>query len=86
MDSLNDNNGAYIVVTRREGRWIDARFVFSNTIAQDLDSEAAKQISKKERERLKVQDRLRREQLERVREEQNARAAAGDVRGWSGCC
>lgn len=49
--------------------------------AQALETETAKVIAKRERERLKLQDKIRREQLEKFREQQNADAEMGEVRG-----
>lgn len=47
---------------------------------QELESAAAREIARKERERLKQQDKLRREQLERMRMSQNQDASKGEVR------
>ena len=47
---------------------------------QALETAADREIARKERERLKVQDALRRQQLEKLRENQNADASKGDVR------
>ena len=44
-----------------------------------MESAAAREVARKERERLKQMDKIRREQLERYRETANADAAAGDV-------
>ena len=45
-----------------------------------LENERAKDIAKKERERLRVQDKIRKEQVEKMREQINSDAAAGEVR------
>lgn len=50
---------------------------------QVLDA-AAREVARKERERLKQQDKLRREQLERMRLQQNQDASKGEVRTSSG--
>lgn len=47
---------------------------------QDFESEAAKEVAKKERERLKLQEKAKKEQLEKMREQLNQDAAAGEVR------
>lgn len=47
---------------------------------QELESAAAREIARKERERLKQQDKLRREQLEKFRATANMDAAKGEVR------
>ncbi|PSC72801.1 chromatin-remodeling complex ATPase chain [Micractinium conductrix] len=46
---------------------------------EDVESAAAREVARKERERLKQMDKIRREQLERYRETANADAAAGDA-------
>lgn len=48
-------------------------------LPQVLDA-AAREVARKERERLKQQDKIRREQLERMRLQQNSDASRGDVR------
>ena len=48
---------------------------------QELESAMAREIARKERERLKAQDKLRREQLEMMRTTQNTDAAKGEVCG-----
>lgn len=52
-------------------------------LPQVLDH-AAREVARKERERLKQQDKQRREQLERMRLQQNQDASRGEVR-WKGC-
>ena len=46
---------------------------------QALETEAARMVARKERERLKLQDKLRKEQIEKMRQQLNSDAAAGDV-------
>lgn len=46
---------------------------------EDLESATAREIARKERERLKQQDKIRREQLERMRETANQDASKGDA-------
>ena len=48
-------------------------------LAQDLESETAKVVARKEKERLRVMDKQRKEQLDRVRSMQNQDAALGEV-------
>ena len=47
---------------------------------QELESATAREMARKERERLRQQDKLRREQLERFRETANTDASKGEVR------
>lgn len=50
-------------------------------VVQALETEAARLVARKERERLKLQDKLRKEQIEKMRQQLNTDAAAGDVSG-----
>lgn len=47
---------------------------------QAIESATAREMARKERERLKQQDKMRREQLERFRETANTDASKGEVR------
>jgi len=47
---------------------------------QEVDYAAAKEIAKKERERLKNQEKVRKEQVEKMRSQLNSDAALGEVR------
>lgn len=47
---------------------------------QALESELAREVARKERERLKAQENQRKEQIESMRSQMNKEAMAGDVR------
>ena len=53
---------------------------------QALENELAKEVAKKERERLKNQDKMKREQVEKLRQQLNTDAAAGEVRKHGRFC
>jgi hypothetical protein len=50
---------------------------------QDIDNAAAKEVAKKERERLKNQEKQRKEQVEKMRSQLNDDAAVGEVRNYT---
>lgn len=50
------------------------------TVVQALETEAAKEVARKERERLKLQEQQRKQQVEEMRMQMNKDASAGDVR------
>jgi hypothetical protein len=56
------------------------RLAPADAFLQELQSAAAREVARKERERLKQQDKLRREHLEHLRTQQNSDAAKGEVR------
>jgi hypothetical protein len=49
-------------------------------VVQALETEAAKEVARKERERLKLQEQQRKQQVEQMRMQMNKDASAGDVR------
>ena len=51
----------------------------------ETSSRAKKEVARRERERLRLQEKQRRENLERVRQQQNDAAAQGDVGTFSQC-
>ena len=44
-----------------------------------MSSKAKREVAKRERERLRLQEKLKKEQLEKMRQEQNEDASAGEV-------
>jgi len=49
-------------------------------VVQALETEAAKEVARKERERLKLLEQQRKQQVEDMRMKMNKDASAGDVR------
>lgn len=55
-------------------------FICSSFLQQERENAAAKEVARKERERLKNQERMRKEQVEKMRSQLNTDAAQGEVR------
>jgi peroxiredoxin len=94
MDSM-PNNGFYSMIIAMKEVFSRQAVSFLNIVVhlfspvhlsgsslQEADNAAAKEIAKKERERLKLQEKMRKEQVEKMRSQLNTDAAHGEVRNF----